>query len=416
MPTIDREITRTVVIETTPRLAQMAGMFDCPLQEKLEQRWHLRFELAEPWNIGVIVGPSGCGKTTIAKELFGRGLVSEWSWATDRSLLDGFPPSMGIREIVGLLSSVGFSSPPGWCKPFAVLSTGEQFRVHLARTLAEAVCSNRIHPVETPGANASGLPVRPDESGHYEPAVIDEFTSVVDRTVARIGSAALAKTVRQRNQKVVLVTCHYDVLDWLTPDWVCQPATGDFQRRSLRPRPRIELEIAPVRREAWRLFRDHHYLSGALNPTASRCYAGFVFGQPAAFVAVVSFPHPTRPGWREHRLVCLPDFQGVGIGNAMSRFVAGLYAATGKPYRSVTSHPAVIGHRVRSPDWKLVRKPSLASRQTGATMGMKRGARRGEIARRWAKSSSCNRLTASFEYIGPPRPTEARAFGLIGRS
>ena len=84
-------------------------------------------------------------------------------------------------------------------------------------------------------------------------------------------------------------------------------------------------------------------------------------GQPAAFTAVLSFPHPTKPAWREHRTVCLPDFRGVGIGNAMSEFVASLFVATGKPHVSATSHPAMIRHRGRSPLWRMTRKPGLAT-------------------------------------------------------
>lgn len=80
---------------------------------------------------------------------------------------------MGIKDIVGLLSSVGFSSPPSWVRPFRVLSTGEQFRVTMARTLAEM----------------------PDL------AVVDEFTSVVDRTVARPGYnvAMASRSVSERS-------------------------------------------------------------------------------------------------------------------------------------------------------------------------------------------------------------------------
>lgn len=44
--------------------------------------------------------------------------------------------------------------------------------------------------------------------------------------------------------------------------------------------------------------------------------------RPAAFAGVLPFPHPIRPGWREHRLVCLRDFQGVGIGIALSESIA----------------------------------------------------------------------------------------------
>jgi hypothetical protein len=106
------------------------------------------------------------------------------------------------------------------------------------------------------------------------------------------------------------------------------------------------------------LFHRHHYLSSTLHRGA-KCFLALVDGQPAAFTAVLSFPHPSRAGWREHRTVCLPDFQGVGIGNGLSEFVAGLFKATGKPYYSTTSNPAMIQHRARSPLWRMARKPSM---------------------------------------------------------
>jgi hypothetical protein len=279
---------------------------------------------------------------------------------------------MGIRDIIALLCSVGFSSPPAWVRPFAALSNGEQFRVHLARTLAQM----------------------PDL------AVVDEFTSVVDRTAARIGSAAVSKAVRKRNQKFVAVTCHYDVLDWLEPDWVYEPHTGaltqnsgpDGLRGSLWRRPTIQLEIVRVFPSTWQLFKPHHYLSGNLHRSAM-CYAAMVRldddagpAHPAAFVAALPFPHPSRPGWREHRCVCLPEFQGIGIGNALSEFVAGLFRARGKRYTSSTSHPAMIRHRTASPRWKMIRKPSLGTRHRGLSGGRIGGA---------------GRLMAGFEYVGP---------------
>src|SRR5690606_32461711 len=103
--------------------------------EKSTVEWEVEIPLDFDWNIGLIVGPSGCGKTTIAKELF--GLSGNFDWPTDKSVLDAFPKGMSIKEIVGLLSSVGFSSPPNWLRPFHVLSNGEQFRVTLARAIAE---------------------------------------------------------------------------------------------------------------------------------------------------------------------------------------------------------------------------------------------------------------------------------------
>jgi hypothetical protein len=260
-----------------------------------------------------------------------------------------------------------------------VLSNGQQFRVNPARTLAEK-----------PGL-----------------AVVDEFTSVVDRTVAKIGSAAVAKTVRRRGGKFVVVTCHYDVLDWLEPDWVYEPHTGklevsdaaaDAVRGSVRrrwKRPPIELEVVRSDTSAWALFKPHHYLSGEIH-RGSKCFVGLVEGQPAAFTAVLSFPHPSKPAWREHRTVCLPDFQGVGIGNAMSEFVASLFAATGKPYVSTTSHPAMIRHRVKSPLWRMTRKPGLVTKQTNnAAVGM-------------GGTTAVDRITAGFEFVGPGRMQEAR--------
>ena len=254
--------------------------------------------------------------------------------------------------------------------------------------------------------------------------VVDEYSSVVDRTAAQIGSAAVARTIRKHNLQFIAVTCHYDVLDWLQPDWVYDVAAetmvaatsasplglptqhGDAgvaatsSREALRrSRPKIEMEITRTDRSAWQRFKPHHYLSAALNPSAA-CYVALVRDQPAAFTAVLPFPHPTHSGWREHRTVCLPDFQGVGIGNAMSEFVAALYRATGKPYTSTTSHPAMIFHRAKSSLWRMTRKPGL----TGGS------GRRFSLMR---KTAAIDRLTAGFEYVGPPRFSDARQFGLI---
>ncbi len=215
---------------------QAEGIFDVPPSERSEQTWEICLDLPETWNVGLIVGPSGSGKSTVARELFADHLCPDWEWSADQSILDGFPARMSIKEIIELLSSVGFSSPPSWVRPYRVLSTGEQFRVDMARTLAEM----------------SSL------------AVVDEFTSVVDRTVAKIGSAAIAKTVRRRNQQLIAVTCHYDVAEWLQPDWIYQPHTNTLARDCLQ-RPSIELRVSRVHSSAWELFRRHHYLDTHLH-------------------------------------------------------------------------------------------------------------------------------------------------------
>lgn len=367
------KIVRKTSVKQSARVKQLAGIYDLPPKSESKQEWLVNLKLDRDWHIGLIVGPSGCGKTTIARELFGDKIVTGWPWPGDRSILDGFPETMSVGDIVNLLSSVGFSSPPHWLKPFHVLSNGEQFRVTLARTMAEM----------------------PDL------AVVDEFTSVVDRTVAQIGSAAVSKAVRSSNRRLVAVACHYDIEDWLQPDWKYEPATGQFSWRSLRRRPEVQLRIRRTEgKAAWPLFRGHHYLSGDLHRSAA-CFMATVNDQPAAFTAVLHQAGREGGWWREHRSVCLPDFQGVGIGTALSDFIASCYLATGKKYRSTTSHPAMIGHRMRSVNWKMHRAPCLAANSASATNAQ------------MLDTQAMGRLTAGFEYVGQPRDDAARTLGII---
>ena len=371
-----RRVVRECKIKRTPRVVQVEGIFDIPPAKKAVREWDVNLTLDKPWQVGLIVGPSGSGKSTLARELFGDKLIAGWQWAEDRAIVDGFPEAMPASEITGLLSSVGLSSPPTWLKPFHVLSNGEQFRVTLARTLAEG----------------------------GDLAVVDEFTSVVDRTVAKIGSAAVAKCVRNSGRRFVAVTCHYDVEDWLQPDWKYDVAEGRLTWRLLQRRPDIQLRVRRADASAWPLFARHHYLSSDL-ARAAGCFVGEVDGQSAAFVAAI---HTVgrRSFWREHRAVCLPDFQGVGIGNALSEFVASMYVCKGKGYRSTTSHPGMIGHRSRSRNWKCMRAPSMVSYDPGELRKSNRGTH-------YAGGRSVSRLTASFEYVGPFRIDEARDFGVI---
>src|SRR5215831_8060579 len=117
-------------IERTPRVAQLQGLFDVPPAPTSGRSWDVQLPLTDrAWAIGLVVGPSGCGKSTIARHFWPDQLAHAFSWSRTQSILDGFPAGMSIKEIVALLSSVGFSDVPNWVRPFQVLSTGEQFRV-----------------------------------------------------------------------------------------------------------------------------------------------------------------------------------------------------------------------------------------------------------------------------------------------
>ncbi len=355
-----------IVVETavaiTPRVQQVAGLFDLTVPTLSRVEWLVALPLdAQPWHVGLIVGPSGCGKSTIARRFWptetARG--ASLDWPTDRSLLDAFPEALSIKDVTALLSSVGFASPPAWLRPFHVLSTGQQFRVTLARLLAEALT---------------------DSARPY--IVIDEFTSVVDRTVAQLGSAALAKAVRKNNLRMVAVTCHDDVEDWLQPDWVYRPAEDRFAWRCLQRRPAIALDVVRCQTTAWELFAPHHYLSGALARSAV-CFLACWRGRPVAFSAWLPFVGAGPLTRREHRTVTLPDYQGVGIGNALSDLIASMWRGLGYRATSTTTHPAMIRARTGSRHWRLRRRPALAR-------GHERNLRH-----------ATTRLTAGFEYVGP---------------
>jgi GNAT superfamily N-acetyltransferase len=342
-------------------------MFDVPLSRRLTEQFSVEVpELDDDWRIGLIVGPSGSGKSTIARKLFADSSTNPPTWPKDRAVVDCFG-DVSIKKITSLLTAVGFGSPPSWIKPYGVLSGGEKFRCDLAQALAATLR-------ETGQDSERSL------------VVFDEFTSVVDRNVARIGSAALAKALRGNHLpcRFVAVTCHYDVAEWLQPDWTIDMATRQFHRRRLR-RPDIQLEVHRCRRTLWPLFARHHYLSGALTRGA-RCFVALWQGAAVAFCATVALVGHKRR-WRITRLVTLPDYQGVGMGMRFAESVADLHVQKGERVNITAAHPALIRHCTASPKWRTVsirpghqRPPAFVNNYRG----------------------SVGRCVASFEYVAQP--------------
>ena len=374
-------ILKESTITRSARVMQLEGIFDLPASKANRVEWDMDIDLQErDWNVGMIVGPSGCGKTTLAHELFGE-FNSTFEWSHDKTVVDDFPEHMSIKEITELLSRVGFSSPPSWLRSFHVLSNGEQFRVQIARLMAS----------------------------QDDVLVVDEFTSVVDRTVAQISSNAIARTVRKRGQKLVAVTCHYDVMDWLQPDWVIEPTSDSVIRlnwRELQRRPQLSLTIKRVHPAAWNVFRQHHYLNTKMF-SMIHCFVAYLNNEPVAFIGVAAFPHPTRPAWRQARLVCLPDYQGLGIGERFTNFIASLYGITGKPYCGVTSHPASIASRHKSPFWRMTRAPSRARKQSD-----QRKRKSYARAETLGRTHALNRMTASFQFVGESNDIDGIGFDI----
>ena len=349
------QLTLSCPIHLSYRVQQIAGMFDVSLTEKAEQT--LRFAsppLDQSWSIGCIVGPSGSGKSTIARHLFGQHYYSGHDWCPDQAVIDNFD-DVPIKEITRMLTIVGFSSPPSWIKPYSVLSNGEKFRCDLARALLDG-----------------SLPTA-DSSRKGRLVVFDEYTSVVDRNVAQIASAALAKAIKGKKIecRFVAVTCHYDILEWLEPDWVLDTATGEVSRRFLR-RPNIVLEIFRCERSLWEMFKTHHYLSGNL-ANSCRCYVAlwnntqsYDYGthfKPVAFCALI--PQQGFERWyRVSRIVTLPDYQGIGIGSALLDTLAELYVQQGFRFSITASHPSVLSHCKHSEHWKTIHFKKVGSQRS----------------------------------------------------
>lgn len=361
MPRVD--VVNETPIASSGRGRLLEGMFDVPRREVSRVEWHADIPIEDrPWNIGAIVGPSGSGKSCVARALFGDSHERPLAWES-ACVLDDFDSSISMEDIASACQAVGFNTVPNWLRPYRVLSNGERFRVELARRLLEM----------------------PD------PVVVDEFTSVVDRQVGKIASHAVQKYVRRSGKRFVAVTCHYDVLDWLRPDWVFDPSSGEFRWGCLQRRPELRCTISPVRYAAWRLFAPFHYLTGDLNRSA-RCFVLFVDESPAAIAAMLH-----RPGTGGvmgcSRLVTLPDFQGMGLAFALIDRVAALYKAVGRPVHTYPAHPALIRGFDKSPAWSLRKRPGLFSESLFARRD------RGNKTRAGGREGG--RPCAVFRYEGP---------------
>lgn len=169
------------------RVKSLIGQYD--LENKtIIQTFKGEYKLPEKWNVGLIVGNSGTGKTSIAKNVFGEFSTCSWD---ENPIIENFKKDLSMDQITEMLGSVGFNSVPYWLKPFSVLSNGEKQRVELARLATEK-----------------------------DFVVFDEFSSLVDRDVAKSMSNSVQKMFRRYDKQFVAVTCHKDLQQWLLPDWI----------------------------------------------------------------------------------------------------------------------------------------------------------------------------------------------------
>jgi ABC-type dipeptide/oligopeptide/nickel transport system ATPase subunit len=350
--------------KSTFRIESVKGTFDLS-SNQIEERFTGEIDLDSDWQIGLIVGRSGTGKTSIAKQLFSDVLIDSFEYKSE-SILDDMPKDKSVEDICKAFNSVGFSSPPSWLKPYSVLSNGEKMRVDLARAILSDL----------------------------DLFAFDEYTSVVDREVAKIGSFAIQKAIRKTSKKFIAITCHNDVVDWLLPDWIFDTNTMTFQEtgKQKKNRPDIDFRIyeTKLKSKYWSMFSKYHYLSHSHN-NAARVFISTVNGNICGFSSVLSFPHPVlKNHWKEHRTVVLPDYQGIGLGHLLSNNVAIILKKDGKGFISTSSNPAFINSRKNDKNWIVTRIGRTSS-----------GSGSGKIQNKNKRNStSSNRITFSFKFIG----------------
>ena len=340
------------------------------------------------WAIGVIVGPSGSGKTSLGREIWpGVGVYdgAAAGWPADAPIVDAIAPGGDFNDVTAALAAVGLGDVPSWLRPYHVLSNGEKFRADLARIISEA-------------------PPR---------VIVDEFTSVVDRQIARFGALAFAKAWRRLSRasgnQAILLTPHYDIVDWIEPDWVYDTATGKYTGRGLWRRPQFDVDIWETDWSYWPLFEPHHYLK-AEKMVAARCYVGAVDGEPVAHAAF-----STRPGLKEARacrLVVMPEWQGAGVGMRFLNHLCDMWLRGenrfGKKMPTLfhTSHPGLCAALRRDLRWVQVSAATYGGKRAKSAASLLASHNKGRDVKADARGYYGGhwRAVQGFRYLGEYSP------------
>jgi len=163
-------------------------------------------------------------------------------------------------------------------------------------------------------------------------------------------------------------------------------------------KPKLELDVYEIpkgfKEKYWRIFKKHHYLGDKLNVSA-RCWVAYLWGNPVAFNSVLAMPSGSlKRAWREHRLVVLSDYQGMGIGNNMSECIGEILMREDKRFFSKTANIKLGEYRNSKEQWRPTSKNGIARKD------MIKALERGKGYNNIVNSKLCHRICYSHEYIG----------------
>lgn len=266
-------------------------------------------DIKENWSVGIVYGASGSGKTTMAKAIFGEDIFKSFI-DENEPIINQFPKDFTYDECAEILNGIGLTSVPCWVRPVKTLSNGQKARAEAA--LAISTSSKDI-------------------------IVIDEWTSVVDRTVAKVMSLCIQKFARKKRKKIILLSCHNDIIEWVKPDWVIDcnkqefllPKSEDF---FFTEREKLTFEIREIDRKSWKYFSKYHYLSEELPAGKIHCFGLFHNNIQIGFQCLANYTpikKGTIPIFHSNRTVIHPDYAGLGLGikliNESCRYAHGKY-------------------------------------------------------------------------------------------
>jgi hypothetical protein len=181
------------------------------------------------------------------------------------------------------------------------------------------------------------------------------------------------------------------------PDWIFNTNDMTFrvcgEQKKNRPECKLRLyEVTSVeaKRKYWKMFARYHYLSHSHN-FAARVFVGTLNDEVCMYTSILPFPHPTvKNTWKGHRIVVLPDYQGLGLSGIASDFIGQMLKKSGKQYIMTMSNPAQIATLKKSSKWICTRIGRAS-----------KGSNNGKIQNKHKKgSTSSERITASFRYVG----------------
>jgi energy-coupling factor transporter ATP-binding protein EcfA2 len=328
------KLTLASPVATSFRATKAANSLDIDSEKKSVHHFEVQADLTTPFNIGLIVGASGSGKTTLAKHIYGDECFKEILDMT-QPVIDQFPESMSYDECAAMLCGVGLTAVPCWIRPAYTLSNGQRARAECALQMAR------------------------DDIAMI---VIDEWTSVVDRTVAKVMSHCIQKHARKTGKKIVLMSCHYDVIEWLNPDWVIDANKQTYEnRRSLwrdyKRTEQLQFQIYETDRSTWKYFSRYHYLSDSYPGGLTKTYGMFVDGNQIGFQCFANYvPHRkgTKMILHSNRVVIHPDYCGFGLGLRMTDACAEKLKNEGYEIFAKFSSVPMYNARKKSDKWKLM--------------------------------------------------------------